>query len=258
MFTRFGTLLIIAISAVLVFSVTVDAAINVDSVDPESSYDNYIWTGSTQYSRAEFNEPFGIVYWYVRGPGETGSGTLGHIDYGDGTSKSSQFKHTFNSGSTSGKEYEITAYVYPHSDAADQSVDWDSYTLGVFTPFDEVVTVPDELTIEDDIKLNDYYAFDVDASSSDSNYVITEIEVYVNGTLHTSRSFSDASSASVSTAGFLSADAGSTISVKGLIKGYVKSKFAVLLTPVGIAGVLDVTWRGMLKGTIHGKCWCPK
>ena len=60
MFTKFGTLLIIVISAVLVFSVTADA-INVDSVGPESSYDNYIFTGSTQYSRAEFNEPFGTV-----------------------------------------------------------------------------------------------------------------------------------------------------------------------------------------------------
>ena len=256
MFARFGTLLIIVISAVLVFSVTADA-INVDSVGPESSYDNYIFTGSTQYSRAEFNEPFHSVYWYVKGPGETGFGTLVYTDYGDGTSESSQFSHSFSNGSTSGEEYEITAYVYPVSDADDQSVDWDSYTLGIFTPFEEVLMVPDELTITDDIKLNDYYAFTVDASSSDSNYVITSVEVYVNGSLNTSRSFSDASSASVSAAGFLSANAGPTISVKGLIKGYVKSKLQALLTPIGIVGVLDVTWRGMLKGTIFGRCWCP-
>lgn len=257
MFARFGTLLTIVISAVLVFYGTADAAINVDSVGPESSYDNYIFTGSTQYSRAEFNEPFGTVYWYVKGPGETGFGTLVYTDYGDGTSESSQFSHSFNSGSTSGEEYEITAYVYPVSDADDQSVDWDSYTLGVFTPLREVFMVPDELTITDDIKLNDYYAFNVDVSSSDSNYLIESIEVYVGGTLNTARSFSDVSSASVSAAGFVSSNAGSTLSIKGVIKGMIKSRFARLLTPGGIVATLDVTWRGMLRGTIFGNCWCP-
>ena len=42
MFARFGTLLLIVISAVLLFSVTADAAINVDYVGPESSYDYYL------------------------------------------------------------------------------------------------------------------------------------------------------------------------------------------------------------------------
>ena len=259
MFARFGTLLTIVISAVLVFSGTADAAINVDSVGPESSYDNYIFTGSTQYSRAEFNEPFGTVYWYIRGPGETGFGTLVYTDYGDGTSKSSQFSHTFSKGSTSGEEYEITVYVYPLSDAADQSVDWDSYTVGIFTPFEEIIMGPDELEITNDIKLNDYYAFNVDVSSSDSNYVIRSIEVYVDETLQITHSFSDVSSASVSAAGFLDSNAGPTIGVKGKIKAAIKSQLVRRLLTVGaIVGHLDVTWQGMLRGTIHGRCWCPR
>ena len=171
-------------------------AITIDYVGPESSYDFWIWTGATQYSRADCDVPFASVYWYVKKKGETGYGTQEYIDYGDGIRTSSQFTHTFNIGSTSGEEYVITAYVYPYT--VGNPIVVDSYTLGVFTPFDEVVTVPNELTIGDDIKLNDYYEFKVDASSSDSNYVITSVEVYVNGSLNTSRSFSDASSASVS------------------------------------------------------------
>ena len=84
MFAKFGTLLLIVISAVLLFSVTADA-INVTSVGPESSYDNYLFAGSTQYSRAEFDEPYDTVYWYVKGPGETGFGTVADIHSGAST-----------------------------------------------------------------------------------------------------------------------------------------------------------------------------
>ncbi len=217
-----------------------------------------LFAGSTQYSRAEFNEPFGKVYWYVRGPGETGFGTLVYTDYGDGASESSQFSHTFSNGSTSGEEYEITAYVYPLSDAADQRVDWDSYTVGVFTPLEEVLMVPDELAITDDIKLNDNYAFNVDVSSSDSNYVIRSMEVYVDGDLNTSRSFSDVSSASLSAAGFLNSNGSSSFDILGKIKVAINSKFARRLTgQAALIYHLDVSWRALLVGTIYGDCWCP-
>ncbi len=249
MFARFGTLLTIVISAVLVFSGTADAAINVDSVGPESSYDNYIFTGSTQYSRAEFNEPFGTVYWYVRGPGETGLGTLVYTDYGDGTSESSQFSHTFSQGSTSGEEYEITSYAYPVSDADDQTVDWDSYTLTVWTPPEEVITFTN--TITDDIKIGDSYSFNVEATSSSSNYVINEIEVLVNGVSAVKRSVSRVTSTSINVTGSLGWSAGDAMNVEVRVSG--------LVTWIGkgiiIIGAKQV-WRALLTTTLFGNCKC--
>lgn len=242
MFAKFGTLLLIVISAVLLFSVTADA-INVESVGPESSYDNYLFAGSTQYSRAEFDEPYHSVYWYVKGPGETGFGTLAAIDQGDGTSTVSTFTHTFNSGSTSGKEYEITAYVYPESGA----VDWDSYTLGVWTPADEVITTPNELTITDDIKIGDYYTFTAEASSTSNNYVINKIEVFVDGVSVASQSYDDVGSATINVSGYLPASAGTTMSVKVNIWGALK--------PLG-KYTLERMWNGVLRGTIEGFCEC--
>lgn len=262
MFARFGTLLIIVISAVLAFSVTADA-INVDSVGPESSYDNYIWAGSTQYSRAEFNEPFGIVYWYVKGSGETGLGTLVYTDYGDGTSESSQFSHTFSSGSTSGEVYEITAYVYPHSNAADQSVDWDSYTLTVWTPAEEVITTPDELTITDDIKIGDYYTFIAEASSTNSNYIIEEMEVFVDGVSVASQSFSADAIIAMSISGYLPISAGSEIEVALQLGGLVRwgskkaaEEAAKKGAVIGGKWALKRLWQGRLAGGIVCFCVC--
>ena len=242
MFAKIGTLLLIVISAVLLFSVTADA-INVDYVGPESSYDNYLFAGSTQYSRAEFDEPYHSVYWYVKGPGETGFGTLAAIDQGDGTSTVSTFSHTFNSGSTSGKEYEITAYVYPENG----EVDWDSYTLSVWTPADEVITTPDELTITDDIKIGDSYAFNVDVTSSSSNYVIDKVEVLVDGVSVVSKSYDDVGSATITVSGNLPASAGSTMSVTAKIFGKLK--------PLG-KWTLERMWLGVLRGTVEGFCEC--
>ena len=246
MFAKFGTLLLIVISAVLLFSVTADA-INVESVGPESSYDNYLFAGSTQYSRAEFDEPYHSVYWYVKGPGETGFGTLAAIDQGDGTSTVSTFSHTFNSGSTSGKEYEITAYVYPENGA----VDWDSYTLDVWTPADEVITVPDELTITDDIKIGDSYTFTAEASSTSNNYVIDEIEVFVDGVSVLSQSFSEGETISAPVSGSLPITAGSQMGVVLKIKGPLKKAGKTL-----VRWIVKREFEAALVGIIEGYCQC--
>ncbi len=252
MFAKFGTLLLIVISAVLLFSVTADAAISVDYVGPDSSYDNYLFAGATQYSRADFNQPYGVARWYVRPP-DAEYGTLVYTDSGDGMSQSSQFRHTFDTGSTAGSNYEISVEVFPISGQEDPEValdiDVDSYTLGVWTHPDEVITTPDELTITDDIKIGDSYAFNVDVTSSSSNYVIDKVEVLVDGVLVASQNYDDVESATTIVSGNLSASAGTTMSVKVNIWGELKK--------LGKWG-LERAWNGVLRGTITGFCECRK
>ena len=189
----------------------------------------------------------------MKGPGETGFGTLVYTDYGDGTSESSQFSHSFSSGSTSGEEYEITAYVYPVSDADDQTVDWDSYTLTVWTPPKEVITFPDTLTITDDIKIDDSYAFNVDVTSSSSNYVIDEIEVLVDGVSVVSQSLSGEASTSINIEGYISPSAGDTMMVQAVINGILKSGGKTVAV-----FVLNQMWRATLRTTLTGLCKCKE
>ena len=223
-----------------------------------------IVTDDTHYGQAGINQPYRVVFWYVKSPGESGFGTLVKTDYGDGSAITSYFEYTFNSGSTAGKEYEITAEVFPVDGQEDPTIpidsDSDSYTVTVWTSPEDVITTPDELTITDDVKIGDYYAFNVDAASSDSSYVITEIEVLVNEVSIASQSFSNVTNASLSVSGYLDTNVAS-INVKGIIKWIIMGKAAELaakLTPIAvITGTLYKTYDGMLKGTITGKCACP-
>lgn len=112
MFARFGTLLSIIISAVLLFSVTADAAISVDYVGISSGELDKIIAGSTHYGQAGINQPYRVVFWYVKSPGESEFGTLVKTDYGNGTDTTSYFEYTFSSGSATGEAYEITAEVF--------------------------------------------------------------------------------------------------------------------------------------------------
>ncbi|MCG9126373.1 hypothetical protein JT359_02115 [Candidatus Poribacteria bacterium] len=226
-------------------------AIDISYVGPESSYDSYIFAGSTQHSRVDCNEPYGTVYWYVKGPNENGLGTLEDIDIGDDTSTSSSFNHTFSDGSTSGEEYEITAYVYPDTDADDQSIDLESYTLEVWTPAADVITVPDSLTITDDIKIGDSYSFDVKVSSSNSNYVINKIEVFVNG-VSVSDTTSTGSSVVTTVSGSIQSTAGQMMYVQVKISGKLISNPLTDLVKWG----LERMWHGVLRGTVKGFCEC--
>lgn len=244
----------LALSIAFLFSVNVvDASITVDYVGHDSGSLNSIIAGETHYSRAEFSQPYGEVFWYVKSPGQSGLGTHVDTDSGDGRSTVSRFSHTFNSGSPNGKNYKITAYVYPLSDAQDQSVDEDSYTVTVWTPPEDVITVPNELSISDDIRVGDSYEFSVDASFSSSNYLITKIEVFVDDALTASQRFSGIRNAAIDVSGFLSRNAGSTLSVKAKITGFIKKK----LTPgTVIIFTLKKTWEGVLRGTVFGRAIC--
>ena len=124
--------------------------------------------------------------------------------------------------------------------------------MTVWTPPEEVITTPDELTITDDIKIGDSYAFTVDATSSSSNYVIDEIEVFVDGVSIASQSFSGIGSASLNVTGSLSTAAGSSTTVTASIKGAILKggiRFGALF-------IFDRIWTGILRGTVWGYCQC--
>lgn len=252
MFARFCTLCLIVLSAVLLFSVDADA-IEVDYVGPESSYDDYITTGATQYSRADFDEPFHTVHWYVKKEGQNGYGTEEDVDYGDGIRTSSQFRHTFDTGSTSGEAYVITAYVYPAAGIVDE----DSYTLTVWTPFEDVVTVSKNVT--DEMRVGDSYACSFTATSSASNYVVEEIKVYVDDVLIASQAYSDVTEGIIYVSGSLTPDVGAYVPVVVKVFGKIidiigsgSSKIVKTITK----GTLGKLWNVILRGTIHGECLC--
>ena len=219
-----------------------------DYIGPTVDFDHYCFTGDTHVGQVNANQPYTTVRWYVKGPDETGLGTLVDTQYGDGTSTVSYFSHTFESGSTSGEEYEIYASVW----AAHAQYTTASYTVRVWTPPEEVITIPDQLTITDDIKLGDYYTFIAEASSASSNYVIDEIEVLVNGVSVQSQNFSDDASPSMNISGFLPTTAGSEMVVEIRVRGGLIKPF---LMPI-IKWLVKETLRGHLVGSISGFCQC--
>lgn len=112
-------------------------------IGPSTDSQNYCFTGNTHNGQIEVNQPYLYVYWYVKGPNETGYGTLVKKDQGNGTSKVSNFDYTFSSGSTSGDEYVVTAHV---TAAHGQSVT-DQYTV---TVYDEVRIPISSVTYRED------------------------------------------------------------------------------------------------------------
>lgn len=65
--------------------------------------------GDTHYALYQANTPYYAVYWYVKGPDETGYGTLMSTDMGDGSKMSSTFSWTAPHKVGS---YQLTAHVY--------------------------------------------------------------------------------------------------------------------------------------------------
>lgn len=249
------------IALAIIFSLTLIGFVNsiqadsITSIGPGPGSENYLFTGDIHYGHVLLEVPFDIVYWYIKGPDDEGHyGTVVDIDFGDGTATDSDFSYTFNEGSTSGEEYKITAYVY----SGNNEILEDFYTVGVWTPADEVITTPDELTITDDIKIGDYYEFVVEASSASSNYVFSDVEVQVNGKKVAERVFTDAANLSLNVAGIIPENVGASITVTVIAKGGIKSTLAGRLVPAGIIiFALEKTWEGMLKGTVEGECKCP-
>ena len=88
---------LITVLIALLISAAADAAINVDYVGPSSGELDRIIAGNTHYGQAGINQPYRVVFWYVKSPCESGFGTLAYTDYGNGTDTTSYFDYTFNS-----------------------------------------------------------------------------------------------------------------------------------------------------------------
>lgn len=135
-------LLIFLLLFALHLSPPADAAISVGDVGPSSGELTTLIAGNTHYGQAHISQPYRVVFWYVKSPGQSGWGTLVHSDYGNGTDTTSYFQWTFNNGSATGDAYTITAEVFPIAGQEDVNVpidsDSDSYTVTVYDEF----TVP--------------------------------------------------------------------------------------------------------------------
>ena len=241
------------ITLLLVVLITSVEAINVDFVGPDSAYTADLTAGYTQCSRAEFDEPFSIVFWYVRSPGEDGYGTIADIDYGDGSETTSYFDYTFSNGSTTGENYKITAYVYPESG----DVDSDSYDVTVWTSFEEAVTVSKSVT--DEMEVGGSYEFSINATSPNDNYVITSIEVSVDGEIIGSKTFDRIKNATVKVAGKISNTVDSVVKVTVKVTGKIV-KVGASLSGSAISTIIKATisqaWDVILRGTLQGLCLC--
>lgn len=79
------------------------------SLSPYMNDDIYLAYGDTHYASFSASIAFHTVYWYVKGPDQTGYGTLMNTDSGNGSNKNSLF--SFSAPHTVGT-YTITAHVY--------------------------------------------------------------------------------------------------------------------------------------------------
>lgn len=112
--------------------------------------------------------------------------------------------------------------------------------------------MPDELTITDDIKIGDSYGFVVEASSSSSNYVIDEIEVFVDGVSVVSHSVYGVASTSINASGILAAPAGDTMTVRADVKGKIIKGGGKIIAAI----LLKQAWRAILRTSMWGDCEC--
>ena len=150
MFTKFKIKPIVSsLIIVLLMSNQTLLALQFTDIGKSSGSTYEYFDGQTHYGQAGFDQPYGLIYWYVRGPGETGYGTVATIDHGDGISTTSYFSHTFNGGSKEGTEYTITAYAYPTSPDQDMRIVEQSYTV---TIYDRDAIIDELERIEDDLE----------------------------------------------------------------------------------------------------------
>ncbi len=242
----------------LLFLVNSSYAIEFEYIGHSSGSNVYGFTGDTLYGQANFDEPYSVVYWYVDKIGDDKPWTLISTDNGNGIVKGSYFSHTFDEGSTSGEGYEITALVYA---ANGVDINQESYNVVILTPPEEVITVPDELEILDDIKIGDAYAFKGQLSSNNSGYKFSDGKIKVDGVETAVQILEESAKLAFNYTGIIPENVG--VSGGGLTvylwaKGTITTQVVTrLLGPTAvIAFTMEVTWRGMLVGTLEGTCTC--
>ena len=214
-------------------------AITVD-VAPEdlSTYDEL--EGASHTAVAITDIPYASVKWYV-------DGSLKETDYGSGSKRIADFTYTFNSGSTSGREYEIKAIAFDSASASGS----DSYDLTVWSDLVDVASRPSR-SVSNEMEVGGSYAISFSLSTPNSNYRITRAQVYVDGSRVASRSFSDVTTASIAASGTLSTSVGAAVRV------VVQYSWAIV-PKIGkkLAGpALKFSWDALVRGKLHGGCTC--
>ena len=214
-------------------------AITVD-VAPEdhTTFDEF--EGASHTAVAITDIPYATVKWYV-------DGVLKETDAGSGSKRIADFTYTFNSGSTTGREYEIKAVAVDSNSNSGS----DSYDLTVWSDMEDVASRPIR-SVSDEMEVGGSYSISFSLSTPNSNYRITRAEVYVDGSRVASRSFSDVTTASIAASGTLGTGVGTAVRV------LVKYTWKIVLgagKKLG-GGVIEYIWEAVVRSKIHGDCTC--
>ena len=231
---RWSTLITTSIACLILGSLE-SVAITVD-VDPEdlSTYDEIEGTSHTAVAITDI--PYASVKWYV-------DGSLKETDYGSGSKRIADFTYTFNSGSTTGREYEIKAIAFDSESASGD----DAYDLTIWSDLEDIRTP--SRSVSSEMEVNGSYAVSFSLTTPNSNYRITHAEVLVDDSLVASEDYSDVTSATIAAAGSLGFNVGSVVSVT------VKFTWRIPLTTIGVY-TLRYLNNVIVRSSITGTCTC--
>ena len=230
---RWSMLIIMSI-ACLVLGALESVAITID-VDPEdlSTYDEIEGTSHTAVAITDI--PYASVKWYV-------DGSLKETDYGSGSKRIADFTYTFNSGSTTGRQYEIKAIAFDSESASGD----DAYDLTIWSDLEDVRT--SSASVSDRFEVAGSYSASFSLTTPNSNYQITGAEVWVDGSSVASQNFSDVTNATIVASGSLGTYVGPIVSVK--------VKFFWKIAGAAIKWTAEKTFSAIVRSTIHGACTC--
>ena len=228
--------ILVAMSIACLILVTLEGvAITVD-VDPEdlSTYDEIEGTSHTAVAITDI--AYSSVKWYV-------DGSLKETDYGSGSKRIADFTYTFNSGSTTGREYEIKAIAFDSASASDS----DAYDLTIWSDLQDVRTP--SRSVSNEMEVNGSYAFSFSLTTPNSNYRITSAEVLVDDSLVASEDYNDVTSATIAASGSLGINVGSVVAVKVRFTWTISGTTIALYTLKYLNNVL-------VRSSITGTCTC--
>ena len=192
--------------------------------------------GTSHTAVAITDIPYASVKWYV-------DDSLKETDYGSGSKRIADFTYTFNSGSTTGREYEIKAIAFDSESASGD----DAYDLTIWSDLEDVSTP--SRSVSNEMEVNGSYAVSFSLTTPNSNYRITHAEVLVDDSLVASEDYSDVTSATIAAAGSLGFNVGSVVSVT------VKFTWTISGTTIALH-TLKYLNNVLVRSSITGTCTC--
>lgn len=232
------SLLVIMSIAWLVAGTLQSIAITVD-VGPEdhTTFDEF--EGASHTAVAITDIPYATVKWYV-------DGSLKETDYGSGSKRIADFTYTFNSGSTSGRDYEIEAVAYDSQSASGE----DAYDLTIWSDLEDVSTP--SRSVSNEMEVNGSYAVSFSLATPNRNYRITRAEVWVDGSSVASQDYNDVTNATIIAAGFLGLNTGAFVRVSVEFTWKIGKGGLILLG----AKTLRLLYNAAVRSSITGTCTC--